>query len=126
MKKNKLYAIADLDGAFIKKIRVNSHSEVQKYIDKMHLKGISLSAWELSTSKRRLSKKLLSELESLISNNSHKLNKTDLLAFKKLLDKLKKYPAADGMIVVNQYFDTFLRELIPSKIWVAMGGTINK
>ena len=114
-----------MDAVFIKKISVDSIHDAQKYIDKMSAKGISLAAWELSTSKARLSKKRLSKLESLISNNTNKLNKKDLTAFKKLLNKLKKYPATDGMIIVNQYFDTFLRELIPSDIWKAMGG-INK
>lgn len=124
--KKKLYAITDLDGVFIKKMRVNSKAEIQKYLNTMHTKGVSLTAWELSISKRKLSKKLISELESFISENIYMLHKSDLQKFKRLLAKLKRSPAPDGMIVVNQYFDTFLRELIPSAIWVAMGGELTK
>ncbi|UZO81386.1 hypothetical protein NBT05_02675 [Aquimarina sp. ERC-38] len=124
--KKKLYAITDQDGVFLKRMSVHSKIEIQQYLNKKYTEGVPLAAYELNGSSRKLSKKLISKLEAFISKNDYDLVNRDLGHFRMLLVKLKKYPARDGMIVVNQYFDTFLRELIPSEIWKAMVGKINK
>ncbi|WP_010181387.1 hypothetical protein [Aquimarina agarilytica] len=124
--KKKLFAITDMEGVFLKKMEVNSKTEIQKYLNQKYSQGISLTAWELSTSKRKLTKSQLQQLDNFINRNDYNLSATDLNNFKRLLKKLQQSPAAEGMIIVNQYFDTFLRELIPPSIWKAMMGELKK
>ena len=124
--KKKLFAITDMEGVFLKKMEVNSKTEIQKYLNQKYSQGVSLTAWELSTSKRKLTKSQLQQLDNFINRNDYNLSATDLNNFKRLLKKLEKSPAAEGMIIVNQYFDTFLRELIPPSIWKAMMGELKK
>ncbi|WP_378182063.1 hypothetical protein [Aquimarina sp. SS2-1] len=124
--KKKLFAITDMHGVFLKKMEVSSKTDIHTYLNQKHSQGVLLAAWELSTSKKKLTKQQLQRLENFIARNDHNLSSTDLNHFKRLLKKLKQTPAAEGMIVVNQYFDTFLRELIPHTIWKVMTGEIVK
>ena len=117
--------IYNANGKFLREKEVDTHQEIQQYLNKVAKNKKVYMAIHLGGSNKKMDYRKIKKLEVAIRKEKSYLRPKDLKDLTMLVKVLKERPARYGMVIAG-VLDSAIRDIIPLEVWKAMGGEVNK